>query len=97
MNEMPIKEMLEVAAERKRQDDKWGEQNHDAGVWALIILEEIGEWAKAELHRRFGGEDKDNAKTEAMQVSAVALAIVECMNRHGGNLPDAAPGGEGEK
>ena len=77
----------DILSERGRQDEKWGEQDHDAGTWALILLEEIGEWAKAELHRKFGGPDKDNAKVEMVQSSAVAMAIVECMNRHDGNLP----------
>lgn len=70
-----------VIQERGRQDSKWGQQNHDAGTWALILLEEIGEWAKAELHARFGGPDAGNAHTEAVHTTAVALAIIECMNR----------------
>lgn len=73
--------VLAVIRERHRQDGKWGEQNHDAGTWALILLEEIGEWAKAELHARFGGPDADNAHTEAVHMTAVAMAVIECMNR----------------
>ena len=65
-----------VIAERDRQDAKWGEQNHDAGRWALILLEELGEWAKAELDAR-----PNESHKEAVHVTAVALAIVECMNR----------------
>lgn len=66
-----------IIAERKRQNDKWGEQNHDAGTWALILLEEIGEWAKAELHKRFGGPDAGNDKTEIIHSAAVAMQILE--------------------
>jgi hypothetical protein len=73
--------VLAVIRERQRQDAKWGEQNHDAGTWALILLEEIGEWAKAELHARFGGPDAGNEHTEAVHMTAVALAVIECMNR----------------
>jgi DNA segregation ATPase FtsK/SpoIIIE-like protein len=73
--------VLSVINERFRQDAKWGQQDHDAGTWALILLEEIGEWAKAELHARFGGPDAKNAHTEAIHMTAVAMAIIECMNR----------------
>lgn len=70
-----------VAKERERQDAKWGEQNHDAGTWALIILEELGEWAKAELHNRFGGPEAGNARKEMVHTTAVGTAIIECMDR----------------
>ena len=72
-----------VLAERKNQDATWGEQNHDAGIWALILLEEVGEWARAELHARFGGPDAGTARAEIVQVAAVAVAMQECMLRHG--------------
>jgi len=71
----------DVIRERGRQDGKWGEQNHDAGTWALVLLEEIGEWAKAELHSKFGGPEANNRHTEAVHMTAVALAVIECMNR----------------
>lgn len=77
----------EVILERNRQDKKWGVQNHDAGTWALILLEELGEWAKAELERRFGDGPAEDCRTEMVQTTAVAMAIVECMIRNGGKLP----------
>jgi hypothetical protein len=77
----------EIDKERGQQDLKWGVQNHDAGTWALILLEEIGEWAKAELERRFGEGSEVDCKTEAVQMSAVSKAIVECMLRNSGCLP----------
>ena len=70
-----------IQVERQRQDDKWGEQNHDAGTWALILLEEIGEWARAELETRFGGPDAGKQHHEAVHMAAVAQAIVECIDR----------------
>jgi len=78
--------MLSVIAERGRQDAKWGEQNHDAGTWALVLLEELGEWAQEELRAKFGqpehaAKHREDAHIEAVQVAAVAMAIVECMNR----------------
>ncbi len=93
--------VLSVIRERQRQDAKWGEQNHDAGTWALIFLEEIGEWAQAELHARFGGPEAGQAHKEAIHMTAVALAVIECMNRKTATVPTptVARGGErdGEK
>lgn len=71
----------DVLAERERQQTLWGVQDHDAGTWALILLEEIGEWAKAELHSRFGGPEAGNVHTEAVHTAAVALQIVEAIRR----------------
>ncbi len=34
-----------IREERESQDDKWGPQHHDAEEWAMILAEEIGEWA----------------------------------------------------
>lgn len=70
-----------VIRQRAKQDEKWGEQNHDAGTWALILIEEIGEWAEANLHAQFGGPAAAKRLTEAVHVAAVALAVVECMLR----------------
>ena len=74
----------DIRAERKRQDAIWGEQNHDAGIWALILLEEIGEWAQAELESIFGGPNAGKQREEAVQMAAVAQSIIECMDRREG-------------
>ncbi len=34
-----------IREERESQDDKWGPQHHDSEEWAMILAEEIGEWA----------------------------------------------------
>jgi hypothetical protein len=78
------KALLAIVDERRRQDLKWGVQNHDAGTWALILLEEIGEWAKAELQTRYGGPEAGRQHEEAVHAAAVAMAIVECMERKHG-------------
>jgi hypothetical protein len=44
-----------VAMERERQDEKWGEQKHSRIEWAMILTEEIGEWAE-EVRKFHGGE-----------------------------------------
>lgn len=71
----------DVLAERAKQDAKWGEQNHDPILWSAILGEECGEFAQAALHARFGGDKAQGLRDEAIQVAAVAVAIVECLDR----------------
>lgn len=92
----------EVAVERAKQDEKWGEQNHPmvcapgdrtqfaAGAWQWqrenaaragegrlswdgVLLEEVYE-AMAE-------EDPARQREELVQVAAVAVAMIECLDR----------------
>lgn len=65
-----------VLYERKRQDEKWGVQNHDPLKWQAIILEELGEAAKELLENR-----EWQYRDEMVQVAAVALAAIECFDR----------------
>ncbi len=62
-----------VSAERARQDAKWGQQNHEAGKWSLILTEELGEVAKSQLEG-----DRENYLTELVQAAAVLVAWLEC-------------------
>ncbi len=71
----------DVLAEREKQDRKWGEQNHDPFTYLTVLVEEVGEFAQAALHLRFGGHAADGFRKEAVQTAAVALAIVECIDR----------------
>lgn len=76
-----------VLYERERQDEKWGEQNHDPFLYLTILGEEYGEMCKAALEARFAKPDKNkemllaHLREEAVQTAAVALAIVECLDR----------------
>lgn len=75
-----------ILEERRRQDEKWGEQNHDFFVWLAILQEEIGEASEAALEVKFRGSQapfgRINARlaflNELIQVAAVAQAMVEC-------------------
>lgn len=70
--------MSAVLSERVRQFEKWGEQDHDVTTWNAILGEEAGEFAEACLDVKFSGKPLDgNLRTEAVQVAAVALQIVE--------------------
>lgn len=79
--------MLDVLAERARQDAKWGVQNHVLTDWVPILGEEFGEFCQAVLEGdtfNNGRRDEftvDAIRAEAVQVAAVALAIVECIDR----------------
>lgn len=111
--------LFEVAAERARQDAKWGQQNHpleqqglvstgndaayfrdrrcitiglEAGAdyirqqcgrraqagnltWFHILIEEVAE--AAEL-----GHDPTACRAELVQVAAVTIAMIECIDRN---------------
>ena len=67
----------EVAAERARQDKKWGaNRDHSPFFWLTILVEEVGEVAKAILEH-----DGHGMRKELIQVGAVAVAICEWCDR----------------
>jgi NTP pyrophosphatase (non-canonical NTP hydrolase) len=74
----------DVSNERARQDAKWGEQNHDDGTWGLILGEEFGETCEAALAVAFGNADPNRVREELVQVAAVAVAWIECIDRRTG-------------
>lgn len=73
----------EIMAERIRQDLKFGEQNHDPFAYMNVLMEEVGEASQAALQTFFGGPKGgiDKFRKEMIEVAAVALAIVECIDR----------------
>jgi len=66
----------QIQTERARQDQKWGLQEHRPEKWMVILMEEVGEAAKAVLE----GSALDY-KTEMIQVAAVVVAALECLDR----------------
>ena len=71
----------DVLAERFRQNEKWGEQNHGDFTFLAILVEEVGEFAKAALHLQFGGPEAAHTREEMIHCAAVALQIVEAIDR----------------
>jgi NTP pyrophosphatase (non-canonical NTP hydrolase) len=72
--------LSEVRAERDRQDARWGWTNRDASWHFVVLGEEVGEFARALHDEKFAGGGqaaRDNARTEAIHVAAVAVAFVE--------------------
>lgn len=78
--------ILEILAERNRQDLKWGEQNHPIEKWTPILGEEFGELCEAINETIFeNGSDKggyENIRKEAIHVAAVAVGFLECIERN---------------
>lgn len=72
-----------VLEERKRQDEKWGVQNNTQLEWLAILGEEFGEYSKEIVEINFGQGDPENLRVEIVQLCAVALAIIECIDRNG--------------
>ena len=66
-----------IIAERVRQDEKWGEQNHDVFKWLAILGEEVGEANKAALEN-----DYSELMQELIQIGAVTVAMIESLERN---------------
>lgn len=82
---MKEKIIQEILGEREKQDQKWGEQNHNPIEWCAILVEEVGEVSKAALETHFkydGKNDLSDYRKELIQVAAVALAMIECLDRN---------------
>lgn len=83
--------LAEIHAERTRQDARWGEQNHPPEIWLMILGEEVGEANQAALEHHFSQFDKRAAergprdlgdyRTELVQVAAVAVSMIESLDR----------------
>jgi len=71
-----------IKAERKRQDAKWGEQNHDDLYWLGILMEEVGELAKSIIEN-----DSVNGVEELIQSASVCVAWYEAINRRTPPVP----------
>ena len=70
-----------IKEERLRQNKKFGEQNHDDYHWLAVLTEEVGELAQAILHDEFGDKAAGTAPAELIQVAAVAVQWLECIQR----------------
>ncbi len=73
----------QVKLERACQDNKWGQQNHDPVWWMSILGEEVGEAQKAVLESSFGDKSWREYRAELVQVAAVAVAAIQCLDRNG--------------
>lgn len=75
--------LLDILRERLKQDEKWGaNRDLDDKTWLAILVEEVGETAMAML------DHDGTVREELIQVAAVALAWLECLDR---NAPQKSP------
>ena len=75
---MDKKKILQlILEERQKQDEKWGEQNHNIYKWLAILGEEVGEVNKAALEKNY----KDIID-ELIQIGAVTVAMIESLERN---------------
>jgi len=79
----------EVQDERRKQDRKWGKQNHSPIEWMSILVEEVGEASKEAHEYHFEGkhypadpERLNRLRAELVQVAAVAVAMIESLDRN---------------
>ena len=77
-NSMNKEDIIElILRERRKQDDKWGEQNHDVYKWLAILGEEVGEANKAALE-----DSRNDLINELIQIGAVTVAMIESLKRN---------------
>lgn len=61
-----------IQIERNNQIEKWGDQEHSDERWVVILLEELGEVAKAIVEG-----DEAGVLSESVQVAALLEAWME--------------------
>lgn len=62
-------------AENYKQVEKWGIQHHNIHKWLAILMEEVGEAAKASIDYPGAMPDVRQVLAELTQVAAVTAAI----------------------
>lgn len=70
--------MEEIKQERKRQTEKWGEQDHSDAHWLAILIEEVGEIAKEIVEAKATGSgDGYSMRKEIIHAVAVGVQWLE--------------------
>lgn len=73
--------MHAIVEERAYQNDKWGRQTHPPHRWLTILMEEVGEVARAVYEDRIDDQTREGYYAELAQVAAVAAAAMEDLRR----------------
>ena len=82
--------------ERLKQENKWGEQNHNLVEYMAILTEEVGEASKEAIDYHFKNKSScnnapshdlqkrrlKNYREELIQVAAVAVQMIESVDRN---------------
>lgn len=91
MSEGQLVAVDDVIEERGRQEDQWGDQNHHPAYWLAILGKQVGQFGSTVLDREWESPDHTGVSAdmkmrhEAVQVAAVALKIIEVIDK--GNMP----------
>lgn len=73
--------LFDIIDERKRQDEKWGDQSvKNNYIWLAILMEEIGEISEAILKE----VNWLDGRKELIQIAAVAVAWIEKLDKEHG-------------
>jgi hypothetical protein len=78
----------EFLAERERQDEQFGKQNHHPAYWLAIVGKQIGQMGAAILDREWAADPAAGTakvRAEAVQAAAVLVAFIECIDE--GKMP----------
>lgn len=86
MNYRRAQILIDIDAERERQNEKWGGvQDLPDYTYLAIAAEEFGEAAQAALHDEFGGDHAGTLRTELVQLAAVIVQWLERMDMEAAN------------
>ena len=83
--------LQDVLKERKRQDAKWGAQEHDPITYLAILMEEVGEVARI-MARQYGEQSFKKSDTEvnlADEMADVLFVLICLANQTGVDLTKA--------
>lgn len=87
MSDGTLKVLGMVAAERERQDGKWGGPQHDdehSTAEFVQLIQDYAAWARVMA----GMGSREKARRRLVQVAALAVAAVESIERRGGLTPE---------
>lgn len=68
----------------------WSTSNHDPVTWSAILMEKVGDLARAALSQRDHGGDPVHVHGSAVEAAGAALALVECLYRDEWEWPTGA-------
>lgn len=75
--------IVDVLAEIKRQDDKWGIQDHSLLFWMSILMEEVGEACQC-INRTIAMDGIGGftpTRQEIVRMAAVCINMIASMDR----------------
>lgn len=71
------KAVIDILEERERQDEQWGVSDHTSQLWVTILMKQVGQFSEAALR----DSRIEDLRKEAVQIAAVALAMIENIDR----------------